>query len=106
QYRQYRAGIDALPEPYKAAAKAADRYLMYAGGITDGETLVRMLADLLELWQRAVADETPLHDIVGDDPVEFVEAFRDAYSATEWIDKERTRLRSAIADAEQTGEGS
>ncbi|TXK16980.1 DUF1048 domain-containing protein [Homoserinibacter sp. GY 40078] len=106
QYRQYRAGIAALPEPYRAAAKATDRYLMYAGGITDGDALVRMLSDLLELWQRAVADGTALHDIVGDDPVEFVEAFRDAYSATEWIDKERARLRTAIAEAETAGEGS
>ena len=38
QYKQYVARIDALPEPYRAAAKALQRYLMYYGGVTDGET--------------------------------------------------------------------
>ncbi len=32
QYKQYKARIDALPEPYAAAAKALHRYFMYYGG--------------------------------------------------------------------------
>ncbi|MGN6272425.1 MAG: DUF1048 domain-containing protein [Protaetiibacter sp.] len=99
QYRQYRARIEALPEPYLTAAKAVDRYLMYSGGVTDGDTIVRMTGDLAELWERAAADATPVRDIVGDDPVEFVETFRAAYAGKEWIDKERARLRHAIDDA-------
>jgi DNA-binding ferritin-like protein (Dps family) len=100
QYRQYRARLEALPEPYHATAKALDRYLMASGGITDGETLVTMMTDLVELWERAAADGTPVRDIVGDDPVEFIETFRAAYAGKEWIDKERERLRKAIADTE------
>ena len=41
QYRQYKARIEALPEPYGTVAKALERYLMYFGGVTDGETAVR-----------------------------------------------------------------
>ena len=33
QYRQYKARIDALPEPYGTAAKALQRYFMYYGGL-------------------------------------------------------------------------
>ena len=99
QYRQYRAALDALPEPYLASAKAVDRYLMYAGGITDGDTMVTMLGDLLELWQRAAVDGTAVRDIVGEDPVEFADTFRAAYAGKEWIDKERARLRRTIDDA-------
>jgi DNA-binding ferritin-like protein (Dps family) len=100
QYKQYRARLEALPEPYLTAAKAVDRYLMYSGGITDGGTLVTMMSDLIDLWERAVADGTPVRDIVGDDPVEFTETFRSAYAGKEWIDKERERLRKAINEAE------
>ena len=104
QYRQYRARLEALPEPHLAAAKAVDRYLMASGSITDGDTLVRMLGDLVELWERAAADGTAVRDIVGDDPVEFTETFRAAYAGKEWIDKERARLRQAIDDATGGGE--
>ena len=40
QWRQYVARIDALPAPYRDSAKALQRYLLHAGGMTDGETLV------------------------------------------------------------------
>jgi DNA-binding ferritin-like protein (Dps family) len=99
QYKQDKARIDALPAPYGAAAKAMHRYLLYYGGITDGDTLITMFGDLADLWERAAADETPLRDIVGDDPVDFAETFGQAYTGAHWIDKERARLK-AVDDAE------
>jgi DNA-binding ferritin-like protein (Dps family) len=101
QYRQDKARIDALPEPYGSAAKAMHRYFMYYGGITDGDTLITMLGDLADMWERAAVDKTPLRDIVGDNPVEFAETFAEAYSGKQWIDKERARLTKAIDDAER-----
>ena len=101
QYKQYKARIEALPEPHRTAAKALDRYFMYYGGITDGDTMVKMLADSADLWERAALDGTPVSAIVGDDPVEFAETFTQAYGGTQWIDKERARLTKAIADAEK-----
>ncbi|MER7796562.1 DUF1048 domain-containing protein [Microbacterium sp. NPDC096154] len=101
QYKQDKRRIDALPEPYGAAAKAMHRYLMYYGGITGGDTLVAMFTDLADLWERAAADETPLRQIVGDDPVEFAESFAQAYAGERWIDKERARLTKSIEDAER-----
>jgi DNA-binding ferritin-like protein (Dps family) len=101
QYKQYKARIEALPEPHRTAAKALDRYFMYYGGITDGDTLVKMLVDSADLWERAALDGTPVSAIVGDDPVEFAETFTQAYGGTQWIDKERARLTKAIEDAEK-----
>jgi DNA-binding ferritin-like protein (Dps family) len=101
QYKQYKARIEALPEPYSTAAKALDRYFMYYGGITDGDTLVKMLGDSADLWERAAVDGTPVSAIVGDDPVEFAETFAQAYGGTRWIDKERARLMKAIENAER-----
>ncbi len=101
QYRHEKARIDGLSEPYGTAAKAMHRYLMYYGGVTDGDTLITMFGDLADLWERAAADRTPVREIVGDDPVDFAETFAQAYSGRQWIDKERARLTKAIDDAEQ-----
>lgn len=101
QYKQDVARIKALPEPYRAAAKATHRYLMYSGGVTGGDALISMFTDLADLWERAAADGTPVRDVVGDDPVEFAETFSQAYVGERWIDKERARLTKAIEDAEQ-----
>jgi DNA-binding ferritin-like protein (Dps family) len=101
QYKQDKARIDALPEPYGTAAKAMHRYFMYYGGVTDGDTLITMFGDLADLWERAAVDGTPVREIVGDDPVEFAETFAQAYAGQRWIDKERSRLTKAIEDAER-----
>ena len=101
QYKQYKARIEALPEPYGTTAKAFQRYFMYYGAVSDGDTLVTMLSDFADLWEGAVADGTPIRAIVGDDPVEFAEAFAQAYTGKQWIDKERVRLTKAIDDAER-----
>lgn len=102
QYRQYRARIEALPEPYHAVAKAVERYLMSTGAtVIDGATSVRMFADFADLWERAAADETPVRSVVGDDPVEFAETFAQAYTGKRWVDKERARLTRAVEEAER-----
>ena len=101
QYKRDKARMEALPEPYRGAAKAFGRYVMYYGGLTDGDTLVQMLGDFTDLWERAALDGTPVRDVVGDDPVDFAESFAEAYAGTRWIDQERARLTAAVAAAEQ-----
>jgi DNA-binding ferritin-like protein (Dps family) len=63
QYKQYKARIEALPEPYGTVAKALQRYFMYYGGVTDGETALKMFGDFADLWERAAADGTPVRAI-------------------------------------------
>ena len=101
RFKQYRLRIEALPQPHRDVAKALQRYLMYSGGIVDGETVLKMSSDFVDLWERAAADETPVREIVGDNPVEFAETFAQAYAGKHWIDKERARLTRAIDDAER-----
>lgn len=99
QYKQDKARMEALPEPYRTVATAMNRYFMYYGGITSGDTLSQMFTDLVDLWERAAVDSTPVKDIVGDDPVDFTETFAKSYQGKEWIDKERARLTKAIDGA-------
>jgi DNA-binding ferritin-like protein (Dps family) len=104
QYKQYKARIEALPEPYGSVAKALQRYFTYYGGVTDGDTAVKMMGDFADLWERAAADGTPVRAIVGEDPVEFAETFAQAYTGAHWIDKERARLTKSIEEAERAEE--
>jgi DNA-binding ferritin-like protein (Dps family) len=106
RYRQYKARTKQLPANYRSAVDALERYLMYFGSITRGETLVSMLEDLADLFEQSAANGTPIRDIVGQDPVEFAETFLQNYSEGQWINKERERLTSAIdrAAGQDTGE--
>ena len=73
---------------------------MYFGAL-DGDSAASMFEDLADLFEQAAADGTPIREIVGEDPVEFVEAFVRNYSKGEWVDRERERLTSAIERAEE-----
>jgi DNA-binding ferritin-like protein (Dps family) len=101
QYRQYRARIAALPEPYVTVAKALHRYFMYNVGTPNDEAALTMMGDFVDLWERAAVDGAPVRTIVGEDPVEFADSFVQAYVGKRWIDKERARLTKAIDDAER-----
>ena len=96
RYREYKARKEQLPENYRAALEALDRYFMYFGGITKGETLVAMIEDLINLFEESAANGTPIRAIVGEDPVEFAETFLRNYEDGRWIDKERRRFVDAI----------
>jgi DNA-binding ferritin-like protein (Dps family) len=97
QWRAYKARTKQLPEPYRSALNAVERYFMYSGETpTDWARTAKMLDDLADLFERAAADGTPIRDIVGDEPVEFVEEFVRTYSDGGWIAKERERLRKSI----------
>ena len=105
RYRQYKARTKLLPANYRTAVGALERYLMYFGSITRGDTLVSMLEDLADLFEQSAANETPIRAVVGEDPVEFAETFLQNYSEGQWINKERERLTNAIyrAAGEDTG---
>ena len=100
RYRQYKARTKQLPANYRSAVDALERYLMYFGSITRGETLVSMLEDLADLFEQSAANGTPIREIVGEDPVEFADAFLQNYSKGGWVSRERERLVNAIARAE------
>ncbi len=101
QYKQAKARIEALPEPYREVATAQQRYYLVYGGVVDGDTIVQMFTDLADLWERAALDGTPVSAIVGDDPVEFAENYAQAYGGKHWIDKERARLIQAVDEAKK-----
>ncbi|MEU1881510.1 DUF1048 domain-containing protein [Streptosporangium sp. NPDC020072] len=98
RYRQYKARIKQLPENYRVAVEALERYLMHFGPV-DGAGAMEMYEDLADLFEQSVSDGTPIRDVFGDDPVEFVEAFIQNYPAGQYRARERNRFTDAIARA-------
>ena len=101
-YRRYRARTQKLPPDYRTAIEALERYLLIFGSGKGGTVLI-MLDDLADLFEQSAADGTPIRDVVGEDPVEFAEAFVQNYSEGGWITRERERLTEAIARATADG---
>ena len=95
RYRQYKERTRQLPEDYRTAIDALERYLEFFGPGT-ADTLLPMLEDLADLFEQAVANGTSVRGIVGDDPVEFAEAFLRNYPTGKWISKEQERLITTI----------
>ena len=98
RWRQYRARVARLPESYRATVEAVQRYSYYFGG-GNAEGMLTMFDDLADLFEAAAANQTPIREIVGDDPVDFAQEFLANYPQGTWIVRERDRLRSAVSRA-------
>ncbi len=96
RYRAYQKRKTQLPTDYRTVLDAVERYV-YSSGWARGDTLLLLLDDLVGLMEGAAASDTSIHDLIGDDPVGFTEEFMRNYPGSLWIDKERTRLTTAVA---------
>ena len=105
QWRQHKTRTRQLPPSYRTAVEALERYMMYCGPGGDGAEAASMFEDLIDLFEQSAANGTPIREIVGEDPVEFLEAFVRNYPDGAWRVRERQRLISAIdrAAGESTG---
>ena len=95
RYREYKARAEQLPASHRTAIAALERYMLFFGP-GKGDSVVAMLDDLADLFEQGVANGTPVRAIVGEDPVEFAEAFLRNYPEGQWIGGERERLTGAI----------
>jgi DNA-binding ferritin-like protein (Dps family) len=99
QWRQHKARTRQLPAGYRTAVEALERYLMHIGPGGDGAGAASMFEDLVDLFEQSAANGTPIREIVGEDPVEFLETFVRNYPDGHWRTRERDRLISAIERA-------
>ena len=99
EWRAYKARVKALPKPYMEAVAGVERYVMHFGGISDAEQAQSLFNDVIDIFEQAAADNTPIRDIVGEDPVEFADALIRNYQQTGYVAKEQGRLRDSITKA-------
>jgi DNA-binding ferritin-like protein (Dps family) len=97
QWRQYKARTRRLPASYRTAVEALERYLMHFGTGGGGTAI---FDDLIDLFEQSAADGIPIREIVGEDPVDFIETFVRNYPKGQWIIREQERLTNAIKRAE------
>ncbi|MFF1711308.1 DUF1048 domain-containing protein [Streptomyces sp. NPDC058268] len=103
----YRARVKQLPDDYRTAVEAIERYLMLFVP-ADGDSASAAFEDLADLFEQAAADGTPIRGVVGEDPVEFVSAFAENYTRGGYVpDRERERLVKTLerAAGEDDGKG-
>ena len=99
RWRQYKARKEQLPENYRTAVEAIERYLMHFVPV-DADSDASRFEDLADLFEQAAADGTPIREIVGEDPVEFAEAFAQNHTEGGYVpNRERKRLTDAITRA-------
>jgi DNA-binding ferritin-like protein (Dps family) len=98
RWRQYKARVKQLPPNYRTAVEAIERYLMHFG-MLDGDNAASLFEDVADLFERAAADGTPIREIVGTDPVEFVDELIRNYTKGGYVTRERQRLISTIDQA-------
>jgi DNA-binding ferritin-like protein (Dps family) len=101
RWREYKARVRRLPPNYRTAVDAIERYLVHFVP-ADGDSAASMFEDLADLFEQAAADGTPIREIVGENPVEFVEAFVQNYTEGGYVPaRARKRLTDAITRAEE-----
>ena len=103
RWRDYKARVRKLPQNYRTAVDAFERYLLISGGIVNGDSAASLFENLADLFEQSAADGTPIREIVGEDPVEFIEAFIRNYPEGDWRLRERERLIDAIGQAADEG---
>ena len=104
RFKRYKERTAQLPANYRTAVDGFERYLMVFAP-SKGADLQAMFDDLADLFEESAANGTRIRDIVGDDPVEFIEAFRRNYPVGQWIVKENERLVRAINASTQSESG-
>jgi DNA-binding ferritin-like protein (Dps family) len=95
RWRAYKARTRQLPTAYRTTIKALERYLLCFGPV-DGDTAASVFEDLATLFEQAATRGTPVREIVGDNPVEFVKTFLQSYPEAGLSTQERERLVSEI----------
>src|SRR5688572_7027942 len=94
RWRQYKARTRQLPENYRMAVDALERYLMYFGP-ADGSSAAAMFEDLADLFKQAAADGTPVRDRRRG-PGGVRRGVSSELPGGHWINRDRERLTNAI----------
>ena len=100
-WREYKARARQLPASYRTTLDALERYLNYLGPGGDGGSI---FTELLDLFEQSAATGTPIREVVGEDPVAFIEAFIQNHPEGQWRAQERERFITAIERIEQEQE--
>lgn len=98
RYKQFKSDVQALPEAYAQTLTALQTYIW---NFAKSGAMMNVLEEILHMFQESAAENVPVKQLIGDDPVEFAENIMAQYPEELWLIKYRTRLREQVKKAEQ-----
>ncbi|MEK4031382.1 MULTISPECIES: DUF1048 domain-containing protein [Bacillaceae] len=93
EYRAYRKRVNELPEEYRTAMTAIEKYMW---NFAKGSGMLALLQNVLEMFESSASDGLNVRDIVGNDAAEFADSLLAEFPEETWIDKMRKELRDSI----------
>jgi DNA-binding ferritin-like protein (Dps family) len=95
RWREYKARVRRLPPNYAVAVDAIEHYLMHFG-VEDADSAAALFEAIADLFEQSAADGKTIREVVGENPLEFIEALLRNYPEQKWRSREQQRLISAI----------
>lgn len=95
QYHAFKRAEKALPQPYRGTLEALEKYMM---NFAKGDGFMAILEELLEMFQESAAQNIPVTNIIGSDPVAFCDEIMAQYPDELWLVTYQNRLRQKIKD--------
>lgn len=98
EYRAYLARIEALPDDYKFVYSKITNYMWGLSGGGDGYDMIKLQADLLELFESGAANGKNVLQITGEDVAAFAdELLKSVKTYTEnWRDKLNREVKKQV----------
>ncbi|WP_125708441.1 DUF1048 domain-containing protein [Lacticaseibacillus porcinae] len=98
RYKQFLKDVNALPAPYAQTLMAIQKYLW---NFARSGSIIEPLEEILHLFQESAAENVPVQQIIGSDPVAFAEDIMVQYPEALWLIKYQNQLRQQVKEAEQ-----
>lgn len=93
EYRAYRNRVEALPEEYRKAMTAIEKYMW---GFAKGAGMLGLLQNVLEMFENSASDGLSVKEVVGNDIAGFCDALLAEFPEETWMDKMRKKLRDSV----------
>lgn len=98
RYKQFLRDVNALPTPYAQTLMALQKYLW---NFARSGSMIEPLEEILQMFQENAAENIPVQQVVGADPVIFAESIMAQYPEDLWLVKYQHQLRQQVQEAEK-----
>ncbi|RKD75954.1 DNA-binding ferritin-like protein (Dps family) [Sinobaca qinghaiensis] len=92
-YRAYQKRVNELPEDYRSAMKAVEKYMWH---YAKGAGMFVILKNILEMFENSADDGLSVNEVVGNDIAGFADAILAEYPEETWMNKSRNELRNSV----------
>lgn len=92
-YRDYKNRVNQLPEQYKKAMNAIEKYMW---NYAKGSGMFEHIKGILEMFESGVSEGLTVREVVGNDLADFADGIIAEIPEETWIHDMRKKLRSTL----------